>query len=144
MLERPGIVVDCQVVSHAVGTHRLLGDTTLGHLGDEGIDKVTVFTKFYKEWDDKGNSYKVMCVKTTEKVTVREAWDLKIRLYPFASFVWERRRNSAYGDSEVTYLIPNQIAINRMITASVWAVMSMGMPIMLVNGDIVTQSEITN
>ena len=66
-----------------------------------------------------------------------------MRLYPLAVFRWERGRGGAYGESEITYLIPNQIAINRMITASVWAVMMMGMPIMVVNGDVVTQP-ITN
>lgn len=68
---------------------------------------------------------------------------MQIRLYPLAKFSWERRRSCAYGESEITYLIPNQIAINRMITASVWAVMVMGMPIMVVNQDIV-QAPVTN
>ena len=61
-----------------------------------------------------------------------------IRLYPLASFRWDIRRNSAYGESEITHLIPNQIAINRMLTANVWAVMMMGMPIMLVDGEVIT------
>jgi len=52
-------------------------------------------------------------------------------------FRWEDRASCAYGESEITYLIPNQIAVNRMLTASVWAVMNMGMPIMVVNGDVV-------
>ena len=51
--------------------------------------------------------------------------------------------NCIFGDSEVTHLIPNQIAINRMLSASVWASMYMGMPIMTVNGDTVTE-DITN
>lgn len=122
-------------------------DYMAGELGAEGtqngVDKVTVLTKFYKEWDDNGNDWKVMAVQTTEKLTVREPWDLGIRCYPFSVFIWERRRNCAYGDSEVTYLVPNQVAINRMITASVWAVMMMGMPIMLVNRDVV-QQDISN
>ncbi len=110
----------------------------LGAEGDKnGVDKVTVLTKFYKEWNDSGTAYTVKAVKVTDKVTVRPPWDTRLRRYPFAVFSWERRRNCAYGDSEVTYLIPNQIAINRMITASVWAVMVMGMPIMVVNGDAV-------
>lgn len=110
----------------------------LGADGDQnGVDKVTVLTKFYKEWDEHGGC-RVMAVKVTDNVTVRPAWDTGLTRYPFAVYLWERRRNCAYGDSEVTYLIPNQIAINRMITASVWAVMVMGMPIMVVDGDVVT------
>ncbi|MBO5671432.1 MAG: hypothetical protein J6S41_07770 [Clostridia bacterium] len=120
-------------------------DTETGHMAGEQYDdetvgerKATVLTKLYKEWDEDGGSFVIKAVRVTHNVTVREEWDIGIRLYPLSVFSWERRRNCAYGDSEVTYLIPNQIAINRMITASVWAVMIMGMPIMVVNGDVVT------
>ena len=58
-------------------------------------------------------------------------------------FRWEEKRCRAYGESEIPNLIPNQIAINRTVSAGVWAVMMMGMPIMLVNGDVV-QQPITN
>ena len=111
--------------------------------GDRGEDeptesrRVTVYTKLYKEWDDKDEGYKVMAVRVTEKAYVRKPWSLKLKNYPIAKFCWERRRSSAYGESEITYLIPNQIAINRALTAAVWGLMQSGMPIMLVNGDIV-------
>ncbi len=107
---------------------------------DDG--KVTVFTKLYKGLGADGR-YNVKCVKTTEKATVRKEFNTGLQLYPLALFSWERRKNLIYGESEITYLIPNQIAINRMITANVWATMTSGMPIMLVNGDTVTE-KITN
>ena len=66
-----------------------------------------------------------------------------MRRYPLAKFSWDKRKGSIYGDTELTYLIPNQIAINRMVTASVWAVMVMGMPLMVVNNEVVPQA-ITN
>ena len=109
----------------------------------EESKKATVITKFWKEWNDDGSDYILKAVKVCENAIIRPEWDVGIRLYPFAKFTWERRRNSAYGESEITYLIPNQIAINRMITASVWAVMMMGMPIMVVNQDIIT-CDVTN
>lgn len=102
----------------------------------------TVLTKFYKEWDDNGNC-RIMAVKVTEKAIVRRPWDTRLRLYPFAKINWEQIKNCIYGDSEVTHIVPNQIAINRAITAAVWAVMKIGMPTMLVNGDIVN-SPVTN
>lgn len=105
--------------------------------------KATVLTKFWKEWNREGTQYTIKAVKVCEGATIRPVWELGLRLYPFARFSWERRRGCAYGESEITYLIPNQIAINRMITASVWAVMMMGMPIMVVNSDIVT-TDVTN
>lgn len=63
--------------------------------------------------------------------------------YPIALFNWEKREGIIYGESEITYLIPNQIAINRMITASVWSAMTTGMPMMVINGDTVPEG-ITN
>lgn len=112
-----------------------------GDMGDnepEESRRVTVYTKIYKEWDKDDKSFHVMAVRATEKTYVRKPWDLKLKCYPIAKFCWERRRSSAYGESEITYLIPNQIAINRALTAAVWGLMANGMPIMLVNGDVVT------
>ena len=94
--------------------------------------------------DDDGSDYTLKAIKVCENAVIRPEWDVGIRLYPFASFLWERRRNCAYGESEITYLIPNQIAINRMMTASVWAVMMMGMPMLVVNSDVVDAGSLTN
>lgn len=108
----------------------------------EDSRKATVLTKFWKEWAKDGTC-KIMASVAARGATIRYRWDTKLRLYPLAVFRWERRRNCAYGESEITYLIPNQIAINRMLTANVWAVMMLGMPLTIVNRDIV-QQPITN
>ena len=107
-------------------------------IGDADSDggKTTLLTKMWKEPNEQGEMT-IKAVQVVNGATIRPAFDMKIRLYPIAKFNWQDRKNSAYGDSEITYLIPNQIAINRMLTANVWAVMMMGMPIMTVNGDIV-------
>ena len=105
--------------------------------------KATCLIKLYKEYEDDG-SYKIMCLKCTENAFIKKPFDIGIKLYPIAEFKWQKRRNCAYGDSEVTHLIPNQIAINRMLTANVWAVMMMGMPIMMVNDDVITQPVTNN
>lgn len=99
--------------------------------------RVTVYTKFYKEWDKSGSEYKVMCVKCTADAVIRYPFDTGINLYPLAVMRWDNRKGSAYGESEITYLIPNQIAVNRALSAQVWSLMLNGMPIMVVNGDIV-------
>ncbi len=101
-------------------------------------NKVLVLTKLFKEYKKDG-SYTIKGVKVCENATVRPKFDTGLRLYPLSLFKWERKNNSPFGESEVTFLIPNQIAINRMITASVWSGMTNGMPIMLVNGDTVSQ-----
>ena len=108
----------------------------------DSFGKVQLLTKLYKEYNADGQ-VTVKCVKVTEDVTVRKSFDTRLRLYPLSVFRWEERNNLAYGDTEVTYLIPNQIAINRMITANVWSSVTMGMPIMVVNGDTVN-TDITN
>lgn len=103
----------------------------------EESGKATVLTRFWKEWE--GGRCRVMAASAVRGAVIRPAWDTHLRLYPLAAFRWERRRNCAYGESEIPYLIPNQIAINRMLTASVWAVMMLGMPLTVVNTDIVQQ-----
>lgn len=108
--------------------------------GEDG--HATLLTRFWKEWDEAGDAT-VKAVQICGTVTVREAWNLGVKLYPLSVFRWEEKRHQCYGESEIPYLIPNQIAINRTISAGVWAVMMMGMPMMLVNGDVVTQP-ITN
>ena len=107
---------------------------------DEDADDghTTVLTRFWKEWDDSGEAL-VWAVQVCRGVTVRKPWCTGLRLYPLSVFRWDEKRCRAYGESEIPYLIPNQIAINRTVSAGVWAVMAMGMPIMLVNGDVVTQ-----
>jgi len=104
--------------------------------------KVVVLNKLFKEYKADG-TYTIKCVKVCENAVVRPEFDTELRLYPISIFKWEQKNNCTYGESEITYLIPNQIAINRMITANVWSAMTTGMPIMLVNGDTVTD-KITN
>lgn len=106
--------------------------------------KATVLTRLWKEYGEDGSVRAVKAMRVCGNgALVRPEWELGIRLYPLAAFAWERRKGCAYGDSEVTHLIPNQIAVNRMLTASVWAAMATGMPIMMVDGDVVT-GRITN
>jgi hypothetical protein len=97
--------------------------------------RVTVITKLYKKWNKDDATFKVMAVKVTEKATVKKPWDVGLTMYPLAKFNWNTRHSCAYGESEVTCLIPNQIAINRMLTAECWAAISVGMPKMIVNRD---------
>ena len=117
-----------------------------GDRGEQEPDnskRVTVLTKIWKEYDNDTDVYTIKAIRVTENAIVRPEWDMNITLYPIAKFSWERRRSCGYGDSEVTYLIPNQIAINRALTAAVWATMNAGMPKIIVNRDGCT-GQITN
>ena len=108
----------------------------------ESLNKVTVLTKFFKVENEDG-TYNIHAVKCTENCLIRDEYDTGLKNYPFAKFSWEDVDNSFYGDSEVTYLVPNQIAINRMISAAIWAAIMTGMPITLINKELITSS-ITN
>ena len=103
---------------------------------EEHGGKVTVLTKLFKEYKS-GGGYTIKSIKVTERAIVRQEFDTGLTLYPLSVFQWERRDGLIYGESEVTYLVPNQIAINRMITANVWSAMTTGMPMMVINGDTV-------
>lgn len=150
--EQPYILVvqrrrldDIRLEMKRLGRSAQAQDLRPDHTGEEELPdgKATVITKFYREWDETGTQSVIRAVRVCGNVVVRPAWSLGVRLYPLAKFHWEPRRRCIYGESEITHLIPNQIAINRMVTASVWAVMMMGIPIMVVNGDVV-QQKVTN
>ncbi len=104
--------------------------------------RTLLLTKVFKETDKSGRTV-VKAVQVTRDAVVRPVWELGLTRYPLAKFTWERRRSCIYGDSEITYLIPNQIAINRTLTASVWSMILMGMPIMVRDVDAI-QGPISN
>ena len=74
-----------------------------GNKESELSKKAVVLTKLYKVKENDKTTVKG--VKVCKGVTIRKEWDLEIRLYPLAIFNWERRRNNAYGESEITYFI---------------------------------------
>ena len=79
-------------------------------------DMVTVLTKLYKDFDENGIKT-VFAVRITKNSIVRKPFSMRVRRYPISVFRWEENKNCVYGISEVTNIIPNQIAINRMLTA---------------------------
>ena len=143
---QPFIIIHTEAdIQQVLREARLYGAdlNTLRNIEESQSDgKITVLIKLFKEYTADGN-YTIKCVKVCKKAVVRPVFDTELRLYPLSIFKWERKNNSAYGESEITFLIPNQIAINRMITAKVWSAMTTGMPIMIVNGDTVNE-KITN
>ncbi|MBE6732735.1 MAG: hypothetical protein E7561_01910 [Ruminococcaceae bacterium] len=144
--EQPYIIIASrQSILSVLGEAECFGadKISLNRIKSSAIDgKVLVLTKLFKTKNDNGETT-IKCVKATENATVRPMFDTELHLYPLSIFNWETRSDRIYGESEITYLIPNQIAINRMITAQVWASMISGMPMMVVNGDTVS-GELTN
>jgi len=63
--------------------------------------------------------------KSTERAIIRKDWDTKLHRYPVASMQWTPRKNSCHGEAEATELIPNNIAINKlMATMILWTMLN--------------------
>lgn len=132
--EKYGQATDDIVPDNANGYYRNAGDRG----EDEPADskRVTVVTKLYKKYDEDGKCT-VWGKTVSETAVIRPEWNLLIHRYPIAKFIWERRRSCAYGDSEITFQIPNQIALNQAHSISVWAMQNTGMPKTVINGDLI-------
>ncbi len=105
---------------------------------DEDNQYTTLLTRFWK--DENGN---VKAIQSVEKTIVKDEWDIGLTQYPIALYNWDETDSCIYGHSEITELIPNQIAINRMISLEILAEMQTGLPKIIYNEDAISQ-EITN
>ena len=101
-------------------------------------DYVTLLTRFWKDEDGE-----VWAIQTVNQAIVKTKWKINMSQYPIALFNWDETDNCIYGHSEITELIPNQIAINRMVAMEILSEMMMGMPKIIYNANVITQ-EITN
>jgi hypothetical protein len=66
--------------------------------------------------------------RSTRGVVIREDWDTGLHRYPVASMQWTPRKNSCHGESEATELIPNNIAINKLMATMILWTMLMAWP----------------
>ena len=101
---------------------------------DEGI---TTFTKFYKK------EGRVWATTVCERAVICKPLCTELTHYPFCRLCWEPVEGDIYGISEVSALIPNQNAINNLLSMAIKSAIAKGAPIMVVNGDIVPET-ITN
>jgi len=78
-------------------------------------DMTTVCTMFWKD-DDTGHVWKY---EYTSECDVSEPVDTDLMLYPLVWLNWDNIHDSYHGQSMVTSLIPNQIAVNRTIAMAI-------------------------
>ncbi len=79
-------------------------------------------TVLLKMWVKDGT---IWARKSTEAAIVRKDWDTGLHRYPVASMQWMPRKNSCHGEAEATELIPNNIAINKlMATMILWTMLN--------------------
>ena len=92
-----------------------------------------------KLWKEDGL---VHVAESTKNVVYRKDTELPISLYPVASYVWERKKGSCRGVSEVTKFIPNQIWINRVEAYRLISAKICAFPKLVYAGDLVNKEDI--
>jgi hypothetical protein len=82
-----------------------------------------------KMWKKDG---KVYFNKSTKYARITKGdVDSGLTLYPVAAFNWIKRKNCCHGISEVKGIIPNQMAINKLVSMIILAVMHISIPKMI-------------
>lgn len=109
---------------------QIVGDTDENQNESDQSDRLcTVLIKLWREKTDgadaDGNpttSATIKAIKVTEGAVVKEEWDTGLRLYPVAWMSWEKVMASYHGQAALTGLIPNQIAVNRLLAMMIRSV----------------------
>lgn len=87
-------------------------------------DKVTVLLFLWRD-PDSGEIWSYEC---TKKLELGEAKSLLIRRYPLVWLNWDYVQDCYHGQAEVTGLIPNQVATNKLWAAHILANLNLGFP----------------
>lgn len=92
------------------------------NINDAG--RVTLIVRLWRDADTDS----IWCCKTAGGAWVKKPWDTGLKLYPVAYFSWDKVKNSCHGQSIVTSVIPNQIAINKLQAMLIKGVKDMAFP----------------
>lgn len=102
--------------------------------GDEGKIEIdgdntgkSLYIIVYKK-DDKGNVLATKCVKGAY---IYKDVNTGLSCYPVAWFNYKKQKNTYHGRSAVTGLIPNQIAVNKLLAMIIYSVMKTAFPTMV-------------
>lgn len=87
-------------------------------------DKVTVLLFLWRD-PDSGEIWSYECTKS---LVLSEAKSLLIRLYPLVWLNWDFVPDCYHGQAEVSGLVPNQVATNKLWAAHILANMNLGFP----------------
>lgn len=89
-------------------------------------DKCTTLLLFWRAEDDIEGLCKegdICCYEYTADASVREPWNLGIRLYPFTWLNWDYVADSYHGQAMITGLVPNQVFINKSWAMTMLSIM---------------------
>jgi hypothetical protein len=100
------------------------GDMSRYELNDKENGKCITLLYLWRDLDS-GNIY---AQKSVKGMIIRKMWDTKLTRYPIAIMNWELRKNSCHGRAEVTGLVPNQVAVNKVYAYAILYILQLGMP----------------
>lgn len=100
------------------------GDNTNPDAAKETTDKVTTILLF---WRDTKTRH-IWAYKCAQGSSIREPWDLGIKLYPISWLNWDYIQDCFHGQAMITGLIPNQIFVNKLWAMSQLSLMTTAFP----------------
>jgi len=87
-------------------------------------DKVTVLLYLYRDRETKH----IWAAEATEKVIIREPWDLGITHYPVTWMCWDYVQDSYHGQAMITGLLTNQMFVNKFVALTMISQMHTAFP----------------
>lgn len=100
------------------------GDNTNPDAAKETTDKVTTILLF---WRDTKTRH-IWAYKCARGSSIREPWNLGIKLYPISWLNWDYIQDCFHGQAMITGLIPNQIFVNKLWAMSQLSLMTTAFP----------------
>ena len=122
---------ELEMITPDTDTKELAGDNSKIEIKDSDMCIVLL-----RMWRDKRTDT-IHYSKSTRSCEYVKDVDLKIRRYPLAMFTWENKKNSFFGLSDVTGLIPNQDYINTIAAMIMASTTFTAFPKMVYNEDYV-------
>ena len=97
------------------------GDSRMDTLGG---NKVTVLLRLWRD-EKTGTIHGYECTQST---TIRDEWDLGVKLYPITWMNWDFVQDCYHGQAMITGLIPNQIFVNKLFAMCMISLMMLAYP----------------
>ena len=107
-----------------------LGDLGKVELESDKVGKTLYVIKYFR-----GKNGNIWVTKSTKTTYIYEDIDTGLSVFPVAWMNYKKQKNSYHGIAMVTELIPNQIAVNKLLAMIIKSVMSTAFPTMVYNMD---------
>lgn len=95
-------------------------------------NNVTILYKLFKE-----DGTVRLSVSTAEIMFTSEPFDTGFSIYPISMMNWDTRKRFIFGEAEITYMIPNQIAVNKLASLRHANALLFGSPKIIINESVI-------